>query len=179
MKTVTLEVIQPSTGPVCPGQEVILTCTVAWESVGLIILIWRQDEALSPVNYDSFYPQSGPHRLDDFNTSALFINNSVILSNATLKSAVLSNNNSTISCESPPQDNVQTAIIIVAGISVYSLHIFYNIHCWIIGADSMPFGLQIIASASLTWLAPPNTNCTFNYTVNITNSSWPPLPTPL
>ena len=35
----------------------------------------------------------------------------------------------------------------------------------------MPFGLRIITSASLTWLPPPNTNCTFNYTVNITNSS--------
>ena len=33
----------------------------------------------------------------------------------------------------------------------------------------MPFQLQITASASLT--APPNTNCTFNYTVYITNSS--------
>ena len=49
MKTVTLEVIQPSTGPVCPGQEVILTCTVAWEQCWAsdLILIWRQDEALS------------------------------------------------------------------------------------------------------------------------------------
>ena len=35
----------------------------------------------------------------------------------------------------------------------------------------MPFGLQIIPPVSLTWLPPPNTNCTFNYTVNITNSS--------
>ena len=37
----------------------------------------------------------------------------------------------------------------------------------------MPFaiGLQITAPASLTWLPPPNTNCVFNYTVNITNSS--------
>ena len=120
MKTVTLEVIQPTTGPVCPGQEVILTCTVARASVGPIILIWRQDEALSPsVRYDSISPQSGPHRLGDFNTTAVFINNSVIISNATLKSAALSNSNSTISCESPPQDNVQTAIIIVAGIFTY------------------------------------------------------------
>ena len=44
----------------------------------------------------------------------------------------------------------------------------------LIGAGGMPVALQIIAlvySASLTWLPPPNTNCTFNYTVNITNSS--------
>ena len=35
----------------------------------------------------------------------------------------------------------------------------------------MPFELEITAPASLTWLPPPNTNCVFNYTVNITNSS--------
>ena len=49
-----------------------------------------------------------------------------------------------------------------------SVHMFYSFH---LGADSKPFGLQITTSASLTWLPPPNTNCTFNYTVNITNSS--------
>ena len=169
MKTVTLEVVQPSTGPVCPGQEAILTCTVSRESVGLILLIWRQDKALFSVLYDSISPQSEPQRLGDFNTTAAFINNSVIISNATLKFAALSNSNSTISCESPPQDNVQTAIIIVAGIfTSYT----YNIHSvLIIGAEGMPFGLQITASASLAWLPPLNTNCTFNYTVNITNSS--------
>ena len=35
----------------------------------------------------------------------------------------------------------------------------------------MPLDLQITAPASLTWLPPPNTNCVFYYTVNITNSS--------
>ena len=38
----------------------------------------------------------------------------------------------------------------------------------------MPIELQLIASVCLkllTWLPPPNTNCVFNYTVNITNSS--------
>ena len=123
MKTVSLEVIQPSTGPVCPGQEVILTCTVARQSVGQVILIWRQDEAISPVYYDSFAPsQSGPHRLGDFNTTAAFINNSVVISNATLKSAALSNSNIAILCESPPQANVQTAVIIVAGNKLTFLH---------------------------------------------------------
>ena len=172
MKTVTLEVIQPTTGPVCPGQEVILTCTVARASVGQIILIWRQDKALSPsVHYDSISPQSGPHRLGDFNTTAAFINNSVIISNASLKSAALSNSNSAISCESPPQANVQTAIIIVAGILLLYMTMIHSIT---LGAESMPVALQIIASVcltSLTWLPPPNTNCTFNHTVNITNSS--------
>ena len=125
MKIVQLEVIQPSTGSVCPGQEAILTCTVARTSVGIINLIWRQDEALSSVRYDSISPQSEPQRLGDFNTTAAFINNSVIISNATLKSAALSNSNRTISCESPPQDNVQTAIIMVAG--QYNINFRYSI----------------------------------------------------
>ena len=167
MKTVSLEVTQPaSTGSVCPGQEIILTCTVTRQSVGQVILIWRQDEAISPVYYDSFAPsQSGPHRLGDFNTTAAFINNSVLISNATLKSAALSNSNIAISCESPPQDNVQT---IVAGNKLTFLTLITGSH---VGAESIPFGLQITAPASLTWLPPPNTNCVFKYTVNITNSS--------
>ena len=97
MKTVTLEVIQPSTGPVCPGQEVILTCTVVRTGqVGDLILIWRQYEVLSSVLYDIVSPKLGSHTLGDFNTTTDFItstNNLVIISNATLKS---SNNNSTI-----------------------------------------------------------------------------------
>ena len=43
MKTVTMEVTQPSTaGPVCPGQEVTLTCTVKQTggNTGNIILGW-------------------------------------------------------------------------------------------------------------------------------------------
>ena len=49
--------------------------------------------------------------------------------------------------------------------------LFITIARYIIGADSKLFGLQITAPASLTKLPPPNTNCVFNYTVNITNSS--------
>ena len=116
MKTVTLEVIQPSTGSVCPGQEIILTCTVIRQSVGQVILIWRQDTAA--VYYDSFTP-SQSERLGYLNTTAVFINNSVIVSNATLKSVAFSHSNSTISCESPPQDNVQILVLMVAGILPY------------------------------------------------------------
>ena len=135
MKTITLEVIQPSTGPVCPGQEVILTCTVVRTGqVGDLILIWRQDEVLSSVAYDIVSPQFGSHTLGDFNTTADFItstNSLVIISNATLKSVSFSNNNSTISCESPPQDNVQRAIIIVAGkvnLNSYAFNAYFFYH---------------------------------------------------
>ena len=116
MKTVSLEVIQPSTGPVCPGQEIILTCTVTTSAVTEILLRWRNGS--TTVLYDSSNQQSGPISLDSFITTAVFMistNSAVIVSNATLTSATLSNNNTIISCLSPPQDNIQTATIIVAG----------------------------------------------------------------
>ena len=123
MKTVTLEVIQPSTGPVCPGQEVILTCTVARTGTldGYLVLTWSQFKNSSIITgaYDKDSPKSGPHILGDFITTAVFMTNTdrtMIVSNATLPSAALSNSNSTINCKSPPQVNVQTSVIIVAGI---------------------------------------------------------------
>ena len=124
MKTVTLEVIQPSTGPVCPGQEIILTCTVAQASTSGVYfyLTWSYFQVgtnLTAITYDSGYLQSGPHTLGDFITTAVLMTSTistVIVSNVTLKSAALSNSNSTLSCHSPPQDNTQTINIIVAGL---------------------------------------------------------------
>ena len=117
MKTVTLELIQPSTGPVCPGQDAILTCTVVQTGTVIdTILNWRHGS--SSVRYDSAIQQSGPLALNKFITTAVFMtstNSTVIAPNATIKSATLSNNNTRISCFSPPQDNIQTATIIVAG----------------------------------------------------------------
>ena len=117
MKTVTLEVIQPSTGPVCPGQEIILPCNVTQTgTVTETLLRWRN--GTTTVLYDSSNQQSGPISLDSFITTAVFMistNSAVIVSNATLTSATLSNNSTIISCLSPPQDNIQTATIIVAG----------------------------------------------------------------
>ena len=178
IKTVTLEIIQPPTGPVCPGQEVILTCTVVQTgAVTVLFLNWRLGSTALSVQYGSSSPSSGPDTLGGFITTAVFMTSTtstVIVSNATLTSAALSNSNSTLSCISPPQDNTQRATIIVAGIE-YCLCLCVLLHLYLhnnnIGAEGMPFGLQITASVSLTWLPPPNTNCTFNYTVNITNSS--------
>ena len=123
MKTVTLEVIQPSTGPVCPGQKVILTCTVARTGTldGYLVLTWSRfkNSSTSTVVYDKDDPKSGPNILGDFITTAVFMTSTdsrVIVSNATLTSAALLNSNSAINCKSPLQANVQTSIIIVAGI---------------------------------------------------------------
>ena len=119
MKTITLEVIQPSTGPVCPGQDVILTCTVVQASnASVLFLNWRLDSTALTVQYGSSNPSSGPDTLGDFITTAVFMTSTtstVIVSNATLTSAALSNNNSTLLCISPPQDNTLTANIIIAG----------------------------------------------------------------
>ena len=122
MKTVTLEVIQPaSTGPVCPGQEIILTCNVTQTgTVQDLNLNWKLQSLTSTDHslYDINNPQSGPQTLGDFITTAVFmitIDKGVIVSNATLQSAVLSNNNSVVTCKSPPQDNCQTVTITIAG----------------------------------------------------------------
>ena len=120
IKTVALEVIaQPaSTGPVCPGQEIILTCNVTQTgTVQELYLNWQLQSVQSL--YDIINPQSGPQTLGDFVTTAVFMiatDKRMIISNATLQSAVLSNNNSVVSCKSPPQDNVQTVTITVTGI---------------------------------------------------------------
>ena len=121
MKIVTLEVVQPSTGPVCPGQEIILTCTVVQTAsdVPELTLNWNlQESVAAPVLYDINSPQSGPLPLGDFITTAVFMtttNSKVIISNATLKSVWLSNHNNMVVCDSPPQDNDQTATITIAG----------------------------------------------------------------
>ena len=123
MKTLTVEVIQPSTGPVCPGQEIILTCNVTQTGVVTETLLrWRNGS--TTVLYDSANQQSGPISLDSFITTAVFMistNSALIVSNATLTSATLSNNNTMISCLSPPQYNIQTATIIVAGMLLSTL----------------------------------------------------------
>ena len=135
MKTITLEVIQPSTGPVCPGQDAILTCTVArtgFSGTHLYLTwnYWTQvgSTSLTAITYDSGYLQSGPLTLGDFITTAVFMSSTtskMLASNATLTSAAPSNSNSSLSCHSPPQDNTQTATIIVAGLysmSKYCVH---------------------------------------------------------
>ena len=118
-KTVTLEVIQPSTGPVCPGQEIITTCTVATPSaVHEMTLNWNLQESVATVVYDINSPQSGPQSLGDFITTAVYMittDSTVIISNATLKSARFSNHNNMVVCQSPPQDNDMTVTITIAG----------------------------------------------------------------
>ena len=128
MKTVTMEVTQPSTaGPVCPGQEVTLTCTVTQTggNTGNIIMIWTVHilhNYIANIHYhsDSLHIYSGPYSIyyGGFITKAKLVNttNSItILSNMTIKSAAFVNNNNRIYCRSPPHDTSQTETIIVEG----------------------------------------------------------------
>ena len=118
MKTVTLEVVQPSTGPVCPGQEVILTCTVVQASTSHFYLTWSYFQVgtnLTAITYDSGYLPSESLTLGDFNTTVNVLsstNSTVLVSNVTLISAALSNSNSSLSCSSPPTQTATYTITI-------------------------------------------------------------------
>ena len=129
MKTVTLEVIQPYTGPACPGQEVILTCTaVRTDVIQELYLNWKQGTGPTLL-YDSTNPSTEPQTLGDFITTAVFMtstDSTVIVSNATLKFVALSHNNNMITCRSPPQDNTQTATITIAGNNIISVAYFQH-----------------------------------------------------
>ena len=124
METVTMEVTQPSTaGPVCPGQEITLTCTITQTgNTENIILIWTLNISTSIVHIqyqsDYLHLQSGPYAISGFNVYTELVNttNSIaIVSNMILKSAAFGNNNNRIFCNSPPHDTSQTETIIVEG----------------------------------------------------------------
>ena len=81
-------------------------------------LQWNSQESTFTVLYDFSNQQSGPQKLDDFITTAVFMistDSAVIISNATLKSANFSNISNTLTCDSPPQDNDMTVTITKAG----------------------------------------------------------------
>ena len=120
MKTVTMEVTQPSTaGPVCPGQEVTLTCTVTQTGGDTenIILIWTRYTSNS-ITHIQIHSGREPATFGDFIIYANLMNatnSTTIVSNMTLKSAAFANNNNNIYCRSPPHDISQTETIIVEG----------------------------------------------------------------
>ena len=118
METVTMKVTQPSTaGPVCPGQEVTLTCTVTQTGEN-VVLGWTLNISNSIVHIlyqsDYLHLQSGPYAISGFNVYTELVNTTTsiaIVSNMTLKSAAFGNNNNRIFCNSPPHDTCQTETI--------------------------------------------------------------------
>lgn len=118
--TTTLQFIQPAFGPACPGEGVILTCTVTSAQLPDTIAptltwTWRQLETgYSRVSYRDGAPLTAP--LGDFTTTAVFSNNNyMIVSNATLRGALLAHNQKTVGCYSPPGLE-RTKNVTVAGI---------------------------------------------------------------
>ena len=123
-----------------------------------------------------FYLYNEPDTLTNksivgFTTTASRVSpNYTLTSTATLTRAMFSDNNITLQCQmfiiNPPLPRT----IVTEGIINFDR---YNVICnSVLGATNPPSDLVIMTlPASLTWLPPPNTNCAFNYTVNITNSS--------
>ena len=99
--------------------------------------------------------------------------NYTVTSTATLSGAQLSHNNFTLECLllGFGQPSLSDIIVTTGTLCLNAHKYYYKNLCSVLGATCPPSNLKITASASLTWLPPPNTNCTFNYTVNITNSS--------
>ena len=73
IKTVTLEVIQPSTGPVCPGQEIILTCTVIDNLNNYLTWTSKVQDSIAATTYYSGNLQAGPRTLGDFITTSMLM----------------------------------------------------------------------------------------------------------
>ena len=98
---VFLQVTSPE-GPACPGEDVVLTCTVNTTSMSLPpTMIWRQNSMVSQTTY--YYngvPLSAT--FGDFNTTAYFSNNNFcIISNATLYDVMFSHNGIAVACYTP------------------------------------------------------------------------------
>ena len=128
-----MEVTQPSTaGPVCPGQEVTLTCTVTQAgNTEKIILTWiaHVSNSITNTQYQSDFLYPGPFTVANYITNAELVNATNItgiVSNMTLKSAAFVNNNNKIYCHSPPHDTSQTETITVEG----KCNLTSRILCW-------------------------------------------------
>ena len=166
----------------CPGSKVLLNCTVNAMQHSTSItpfLIWEQLESQpARVYYRNGMPNTA--QLGDFATTAAFSNNNYeIMSNATINDVSLLHNNKIISCFTPSSENFLTKSIKIAGkchrmTSIIMITLNYDYK----GAEIPPSGLEVIVSSieplllMITWQPPLHeANCTFNYTLNISNSS--------
>ena len=109
--TVTLQPIQPASGSACPGQDVILNCTIVrvTNTPGVIppVLTWQYRG--DTIAYNS--PQSDS---SDFYTAVFHVVNLTVMSTATIDSVPLSHHNSMINCLSP-QSTIHSETITIAG----------------------------------------------------------------
>lgn len=157
---VTLQRVFPVSGPACPGQNVVVTCT-AWSSnvfaVLPPILVWTYND------FEIHYGLLGVITRSPNNSvfSAVFSTfGPVVFSNATINDVTLSQHNSVITCQTDPDSITSTSIQMSINVT---------------GIVTPPSNLTLISNnkhTRLTWLPPSNEpNCSFNYTVNITNTA--------
>ena len=124
----TLQVIQPPDyGAVCPGEDLVLTCSISSMSAPPA-LYWQQtDSAL--ISYYNGTPLSA--NFGDFTTTAHFgIDNYSIVSNATLRGSVFSHDGVSVSCFSI--NSVDIIVIMIAGTTGLNILIYFmsSIRCW-------------------------------------------------
>ena len=100
-----------------------------------------------------------------------------LTSTATLRGAQFSHNNFVLECLLLHLGIISNRTAMIEGNNCTSCKLSPQIiinHSilFIIGASNPPSSLTIASPATLTWLPPAgDLNCSFNYTVNITNSS--------
>lgn len=129
--TVNLQVTTPPEGPFCPGENVVLTCSIQSIQKSMTIpptMYWQQ-AGTKKIRYYNGKPRL--NKFGYFDSTADFSNNNYnIISNATLYNVLILHNGISVSCftHSSPTKRV---IIRVAGIYSYFcllviLFILYN-----------------------------------------------------
>lgn len=113
--SVVLQVVAPADEPACPGEDIVLTCSIHSSPQlmsALPTLFWQQ-QGYQAIYYYNGVPLSST--FGDFTTDAHFSNNNYnIVSNATLSNVIFSHNGIAVSCFSPT--SVANEIIKIAGI---------------------------------------------------------------
>ena len=120
----TLQVIQPANRPACPGEEVVLTCTVPPTKHSITVLRWELlDANRTQVTYNG---ENITATLGDFiiYTNGSFNRSSI--SSATLKGVLLSHNNITIGCRQPHNILKKIETVMIAGSYINQLQTFMH-----------------------------------------------------
>ena len=158
---VTLQRVSPVSGSACSGQDVVIACTAKSSSVLVFLpptLLWAYNDF--EIHYGLLGVITGSPNNSVF--SAVFSTfGLVVFSNATINQVTLSQHNSVITCQQTDPDSLTST----------SIQMSINVA----GTVTPPSNLTLISNnehTRLTWLPPSNEpSCSFNYTVNITNTA--------
>lgn len=113
--TVVLQVITPVEKPPCPGETIVLSCSIHSSPQTMLPKLFWEQPGFMAIRYHNGEPRSAT--VGDFTTIASYSNNNYnIVSNATLKGATFSHNGISVSCYSPT--SVADKTITIAGILI-------------------------------------------------------------